>query len=598
METNDAVVTAALFSAFLKCPTKAYFLAHGELPPETYFSNVETEIALKFKSLAWRMLQDSDESSMPLTFGKMADNVSLATASRWIDCDTAVLDFALSHQGATERRARKLIVTSPIVPVVFTPWEKPTLSDNLLLCFGALALSQSIGIHSEIGTLFFGDNLRRKTVRVADHAEEFNQIISAIGTILPGGQEPQCILNEHCVVCDFQLKCRTIAIERDDMSLLSGMAPKERRKTLAKGIQTILQLSYGYRPRRRRRTKPDAERAVRSVDKHHIHPTSRHDYKLKALAIKKNRIHVVGTPSLNLCGVPVFIDVEGMPDRDFYYLIGVRFDSFDEKIEHSFWADRLEDEHRIWEQCLRTIKSLENAQLVHYGAYEIHFLRRMKKRYVSTTEEIEFIDRLIETSVNLVACMNGCIYFPTYSNSLKEIGKFLGYEWVWPHAFGASAILMRKLWELSAKTDVKDLLVTYNMDDCRATALIANALLQICTGGSTKPDLVDVGSLEVGFQRTFGKFDSALPEFSKINNAAYWDYQRSKVFARTDKRVRRTVQKSDREKISVVDKEITVVDMPAKCPRCSATKLWHYPPRRSNVVYDLKFSDKGVKRWW
>lgn len=597
METSDAV-TAEQFLAFLKCPTKAYFLAHREHPPETYFSNLETEIASRYKLRAWRMLQDRNEPAKPLTFEQMADGDSLATITRWFECDTAVFDSTLFSNGAVELHARKSVV-GPIVPVVFTPWEKPTLSDNLLLCFGAIALSQYTGVHSEIGTLFFGDTLRHKTVRFSDHTEEFNQIINTIDTILSGGQEPQCILNEHCVVCDFQLKCQTIAIERDDLSLLSGMAPKERGKNLAKGIRTILQLSYGYRPRRRRQTKPDAERAARSVDTHHIHPFRRHDNKLKALAIKKSQIHVVGTPSLNLHGVPVFIDVEGMPDRDFYYLIGLRFDSSDEWIEHSFWADGLEDERRIWEDCLRTIKSLENAQLVHYGAYEKHFLHRMKKRYVSVPEEVEFIDRLIETSVNLVTCMYGCVYFPTYSNGLKEIGRYLGYEWAWPHASGASAILMRKLWELSAQTDIKDLLVAYNMDDCRSTALIAEALGQMDSRNFSMSDLVDVGSLEVGFQRTFGKFDSALPEFAKINDAAYWDYQRSKVFTRTDKTVRRTIQKSNcREKISTFDKEITIVDdLPSKCPKCSATKFWRYPPRRSNVVYDLKFSDKGVRRW-
>jgi hypothetical protein len=84
METNDTV-TAALFSAFLKCPTKAYFQAHGEIPPETYFCNVETKIASKYKLRAWRMLQDR------LTFEQMADGDSLATTTRWFDCDTAVL---------------------------------------------------------------------------------------------------------------------------------------------------------------------------------------------------------------------------------------------------------------------------------------------------------------------------------------------------------------------------------------------------------------------------------------------------------------------------------------------------------------------------
>ena len=32
-------------------------------------------------------------------------------------------------------------------------------------------------------------------------------------------------------------------------------------------------------------------------------------------------------------------------------------------------------------------------------------------------------------------------------------------------------------------------------------------------------------------------------------------------------------------------------------PGVPRTKLWGYPPRRSNLVYDLKFSRKGVKRW-
>ena len=34
----------------------------------------------------------------------------------------------------------------------------------------------------------------------------------------------------------------------------------------------------------------------------------------------------MGSPSLSFEGTPVFMDVEGMPDRDFYYLIGLRYE--------------------------------------------------------------------------------------------------------------------------------------------------------------------------------------------------------------------------------------------------------------------------------
>src|SRR4029450_9630762 len=66
----------------------------------------------------------------------------------------------------------------------------------------------------------------------------------------------------------------------------------------------------------------------------------RHDHKLKALAIKKAQIHVIGSPSLPLQRTPVFMDVEGMPDRSFYYLIGLRYDLHGTPVERSFWADK------------------------------------------------------------------------------------------------------------------------------------------------------------------------------------------------------------------------------------------------------------------
>lgn len=136
------------------------------------------------------------------------------------------------------------------------------------------------------------------------------------------------------------------------------------------------------------------------------------------------------------------------------------------------------------------------------------------------------------------------------------------------------------------------------MDDCRAAAKVADALVRLCGSGASGLEAVDVGSLEVRFQRTFGKFESALPEFAKINDAAYWDYQRSKVYARTDKAIRRDVRESEsRRKNTTVEKEVTVRDAPSKCPKCGAMRLWTYHRDKSHIVYDLKFTRRGIKRW-
>ena len=116
-----------------------------------------------------------------------------------------------------------------------------------------------------------------------------------------------------------------------------------------------------------------------------------------------------------------------MPDRDFYYLVGLRFESGGEQVERSFWADGLDGERIIWENCLQTLKAIGNAQIVSHGAYETRYLKQMRERYILVPEDVEFVDRLIETLVNLVGRIYGKVYFPTFSNSLKEVGRYLGF---------------------------------------------------------------------------------------------------------------------------------------------------------------------------
>ena len=86
-------------------------------------------------------------------------------------------------------------------------------------------------------------------------------------------------------------------------------------------------LSYTFRPRRR----PKQFSA-----KHEKYYPS-----LKALAICQHKIHVVGRDELKIAGTPIYLDVEGIPDREFYYLIGARTNVGSEIIQHSLWAETL-----------------------------------------------------------------------------------------------------------------------------------------------------------------------------------------------------------------------------------------------------------------
>jgi hypothetical protein len=128
--------------------------------------------------------------------------------------------------------------------------------------------------------------------------------------------------------------------------------------------------------------------------------------------------------------------------------------------------------------------------------------------------------------------------------------------------------------------------------------------VHLCSGGSRKSDpsfdFVDVNSLDVPYQRTFGKFASALPEFQRINDAAYWDYQRERVFVRTDGQLRRIAKSHARRRICNKARRPDNVarvagSMPISCVRCKSKIIWR-AGCQSQTVADIVFSSKGVRR--
>jgi len=62
-------------------------------------------------------------------------------------------------------------------------------------------------------------------------------------------------------------------------------------------------------------------------------------------------------------GTPVYLDVEGLPDRDFYYLIGLRVKTARGFEQHSLWADTVDQERRIWADFLGVLAGIDNPVL-------------------------------------------------------------------------------------------------------------------------------------------------------------------------------------------------------------------------------------------
>jgi predicted RecB family nuclease len=456
------------------------------------------------------------------------------------------------------------------------------------LAFDALAIRHVTGRLPRSGKLVHGSQFRTVTVPLAKPLAIVESALTKVRTQQASRAAPPLVLNKHCPECEFRSRCREVAVEKDDLSLLANMTAKERQKLNGKGIFTVTQLSYTFRPRRRQ--------AFGGSN------AARHESALKALAIRKDRTHVVGAPDFNLSEGTVYLDVEGVPDIGFYYLIGLRHRGIDGDVQHSFWADTLSDEHEIWASCLRTLKLIDGPRLVHYGSYETVFLKRMQERYESLPEDKAFLDRLIASAVNILSLTYAQIYFPTYSNGLKDIARHLGFGWSESEASGLNAIIWRCEWEGTQDPNLKWKLIAYNAEDCEAAQRVAEAVAGLCSEQASAPAealSVNVSTLERDRTLRFGALQYVTPDFKVINEAAYWNYQRNKVYVRSSERLKRVsrLERKQRKKDSPVDKSTQVNEgRPDACPNCGSRKFYRNG-RLNHIIQDLRFSPAGIRRW-
>jgi hypothetical protein len=149
METG-ANITAAMFAAYLKCRTKAYLTAHREKPPEPVFVEMRKRV-----SAAYKAQRPNTESTVPINFSRLADGLMDDAATVVVDCETVSYTYEGSAPASVDPRAKRADSGRQNVPILYSAWDKTDQSDDLLVCFGALAIAQATGISSAIAAKVF-----------------------------------------------------------------------------------------------------------------------------------------------------------------------------------------------------------------------------------------------------------------------------------------------------------------------------------------------------------------------------------------------------------------------------------------------------------
>jgi hypothetical protein len=361
------------------------------------------------------------------------------------------------------------------------------------------------------------------------------------------------------------------------------MSAKEIQAQKRHGINTVGQFACMFRPK--------------SVGAKRNEPPKRHLHALQALAIRDQKVYVVRTPEIPAVATRVFLDVEGMPDRDLYYLVGLVVERSGESAVHSFWADDDAGERAIWSDLIQLLESLGDFTLFHYGSYEKTYLTRMRKKYPLLDSALG--EGWTSVSINILEAIRTNVYFPAYSNGLKDVASFLGATWGGPITSGSDCIARRMRWEETKDGQIKEEIIAYNRDDCLAAQRVVQYLSSLgCPDVSPSPSIVPADQIGDGWHGRFGKIDFQIPEMALINKCARFDYQQKRVFLRTDPAVRDSLRRKQARRRSRFRANVQIVYEPdSTCPECGSSRVTTFRKRvPSKSFLDLAFTRSGVRR--
>jgi predicted RecB family nuclease len=268
------IISSDIVVAYSHCPRKAFLLMSGEQGVDVGYVNILKQKRFLQKSKYTKEIKsiESDiqinKSNSLKKYGNTLVNVNLKSEYFEASCDILTRTYKVSS-------VKKAVYE----PTIFIGTLNISKEHKLELAFVGHVLGKVEGQIPEKGKIISADG-KSHGLKLKLLLKSLQKILSPLQDWLsfPANQPPHIILNKHCSVCEYQMQCRQIAAEKDELTLLSSLTEKEQKRQNNKGIFTVTQLSYTFRARR----KP--KRLASKPEKY--------SHALRALAIREHKIYI------------------------------------------------------------------------------------------------------------------------------------------------------------------------------------------------------------------------------------------------------------------------------------------------------------------
>ena len=566
-------ISIETISAYANCPRKSFLIMQGKKGKFHEYTKIIQKHKEKTENNYLDHLRDNNKTIDDfITSGLLSEKEILTNVI--LESDNLIAENFLLHKIKDVKNYHE--------PIWIIGTYKIEKQHRLILHYIGHILSKHQDVFPKIGWIIT-PKLKARKVKLNDNENQLFDALESIKTWSTSSVEPPTHLNKHCQQCQFQKSCKIIAERENNLSLI-GLNSKQIRKYETKGIFTVKQIAYLYKPRKRKKRSKNP-------------PPIIHKPELRALAIRDQKIYIEEVPEIVREPIELYLDVEGLPDLDFYYQIGIVTLQNGESNYHVFWANTISDEESMWRKCYEFLrKHPPDTPIYHYGHYDARALHRLINRYSNNTNDSsEYSDLRL---INVSKLIYGKVYYPTYSNKLKEIGVYLGLQWSNQDSSGLRSIVWRMLWEASKKEKYKNLITVYNYEDCRNLNLVVDNLT-MSLSSVNETENIDFAS---NFKQDQAMAESELAyQLKKVLEFSYFGYDKNKiVFQKQEKKDKKiTFSKKGyqgQRKIKPKVQKTVQVTQGEHCPKCGCQLSLSQNYISKRLIIDLKLTSKGIKK--
>jgi predicted RecB family nuclease len=286
-------ITAEIVVAYAQCPRKAYLLLYSpeQGEPHAYVHILEQQRRENHERYLDH-LQHTHADVHPYTVESLRNGSEvLLNACLRAERFAAVCDVLTRVEGPGTGGIHRYEPTLCVGTHSINPEQK------LAIRFAGYVLGRLQPQPPLAGRLIAIDGTSH-TIHLDTRAPDLLPLLDPLHAWATGAspEPPPILLNKHCPLCPFQRACQAQAEQEDNLSLLNGVTARVKRQYEKKGIFTVKQLSYLFKPRKRKKRSRKL-------------PPVTHKLELQALAIRENTIYLQELPPVSRQPVELFLDM-------------------------------------------------------------------------------------------------------------------------------------------------------------------------------------------------------------------------------------------------------------------------------------------------